>query len=202
MKKYSIPKLQHKGHLLKVFTDYWKVEQDINRGGSIVSIVFVNGSGKNILRKPLLSYVDKMGDVLSFMSAGKRPEHSEEELFFSTSSEKKPKVEIDKTSAGFPIIISSGFLYNNKGETTGISYSEQCEYHSSFIRRTITFQFDEPANDILVLGVAKIVIDRALGEYAYKYSAWQARHGGNLLTNLIYGKVYPFAYPVYVERYP
>ncbi|HOV22589.1 MAG TPA: DUF6259 domain-containing protein [bacterium] len=202
MKKYSIPKLQHKGHLLKVFTEYWEVEQDINRGGSIVSIVFVNGSGKNILRKPLLSYVDKMGDVLSFMSAGKRPEHSEEKLFFSTSSEKKPKVEIDKTSAGFPIIISSGFLYNNKGETTGISYSEQCEYHSSFIRRTITFQFDEPANDILVLGVAKIVIDRSLCEYAYKYSAWQARHGGNLLTNLIYGKVYPFAYPVYVERYP
>jgi hypothetical protein len=46
------------GSRVKVISDYWRLEFDLNNGGILDTIVFLHGSGTNLLRKPLRTSVD------------------------------------------------------------------------------------------------------------------------------------------------
>lgn len=50
------------GNRVKVTTSYWRLEFDLRNGGVLDSIVFLHGSGKNLLVKPLRTSVDDLSD--------------------------------------------------------------------------------------------------------------------------------------------
>lgn len=50
------------GDRVKVTSDYWRLEFDLRNGGTLDSVVFPHGSGKNLLVKPLRTYVDAWSD--------------------------------------------------------------------------------------------------------------------------------------------
>ena len=182
---------------------YWTVEHDARFGGGITAIRFKNGSRKNILRAPIAAYVNTGGDVLSFAAAEKCPSDDPRDTIFRTTCESTPMVDV-LTSNGYPLVRSTGILRNRRGKQINIGYCEKCEYHASFIRRTITLNFPAACPDIYTVGAAHLVIDRSLDEYACKYSAWRARNGGQLLDSecAAYGRMEPSVYPKHVECYP
>jgi hypothetical protein len=51
------------GDRVKVTSDYWRLEFDLRNGGILDSIVFLHGSGKNLLVKPLRTFVDGWSDA-------------------------------------------------------------------------------------------------------------------------------------------
>lgn len=48
---------------IKVTSPYWRVEFDLRNGGALDTIVFPQGSGSNLLAKPMTSYVDGWSDA-------------------------------------------------------------------------------------------------------------------------------------------
>jgi hypothetical protein len=50
------------GNRVKVTSDYWRLEFDLRNGGVLDTVVFPHGSGKNVLVKPLCTYVDCWSD--------------------------------------------------------------------------------------------------------------------------------------------
>ena len=50
------------GDRVKVTSDYWQLEFDLRNGGTLDSVVFPHGSGKNLLVKPLRTFVDAWSD--------------------------------------------------------------------------------------------------------------------------------------------
>lgn len=50
------------GNRVKATSDYWRLEFDLRNGGMLDSIVFIHGSGKNLLVKPLRTFVDGWSD--------------------------------------------------------------------------------------------------------------------------------------------
>ncbi len=51
------------GERVTVTSDYWKLEYDLRNGGILDSIVFIHGSGRNLLVQPLRTSVDQWSDV-------------------------------------------------------------------------------------------------------------------------------------------
>ncbi|MDD3954037.1 MAG: hypothetical protein PHY82_09005, partial [Lentisphaeria bacterium] len=129
MSKCTLPQVESTNDGITIQNDYWVVRQDLQQGGAIQSIIFRNGSGRNVLQEPVSCYVDTLGDPLSFMSAGTRPECGPEDALFSSIYDPNPKVEIDSLK-GFPVITILGELKNSKGEGSGIHYQERSEYHA------------------------------------------------------------------------
>lgn len=203
MSKCTLPQVESTNGGITIQNDYWVIRQDLQQGGAIQSIIFHNGSGKNLLQEPVSCYVDTLGDPLSFMSAGTRPGCGPEDALFSSIYDQNPKVEIDSLK-GFPVITILGELKNSKGEGSGIHYQERSEYHAFYVRKKLHFTFTETRKDIYAMGVAKLVIDRSLQEFGAKCSVWQMTHGGNQMNagKAFYGTTQGSVYPAYVERYP
>ena len=51
------------GERVTVTTDYWKLEYDLRSGGVLDSIVFLHGSGRNLLLQPFRTSVDQWSDL-------------------------------------------------------------------------------------------------------------------------------------------
>ncbi len=51
-----------RGDRVKVTADHWQLEFDIRNGGALDSVVFFHGSGKNVLARPLRTYIDGWSD--------------------------------------------------------------------------------------------------------------------------------------------
>ena len=47
---------------LAVYSDFWRLEFDVHNGGALDTIVFVHGSGKNLLVQPFRTYLDGWSD--------------------------------------------------------------------------------------------------------------------------------------------
>lgn len=54
--------VDHDNGKISVTSDYWRLEFDPHRGGVLDSIVFLQGSGKNLLVRPFQTYVDGWSD--------------------------------------------------------------------------------------------------------------------------------------------
>ena len=50
------------GERVTVTSDYWKLEYDLRNGGVLDSIVFLHGSGRNLLVQPFRTYADQWSD--------------------------------------------------------------------------------------------------------------------------------------------
>ena len=51
------------GERVTVTTDYWRLEYDLRNGGVLGSIVFLHGSGRNLLLQPFRTSVDQWSDA-------------------------------------------------------------------------------------------------------------------------------------------
>lgn len=205
MNLYGCPEVSESGGRVVVMTPFWQVEQDGASGGAITSILFTGGSGQNVLRRPLQASVDTMGDPLSFMASGNTRDRDPLDACYATVHEASAKVEVSRSAAGFPVVTACGRLCNHRGQPLAdVRYTDRSEYHAAYVRKTVTVHCPTPRQDLYALTVAKMVLEPSLTEFACKYSAWQARTGGRLLTasHVFYGRTEPSAYPPYVECYP
>jgi len=50
------------GDRVKVTSDYWRLEFDLRNGGTLDTVIFLHGSGKNLLVRPLRTFVDAWSD--------------------------------------------------------------------------------------------------------------------------------------------
>ena len=58
----SIQLQAEEGNRVKVTSDYWRLEFDLRNGGALDTIVFPHGSGRNLVRKPFETAVDRWSD--------------------------------------------------------------------------------------------------------------------------------------------
>ena len=110
---------QHKKGIT-VRTNDWVVEHSAERGGAWTSVILNNGTGRNLLRKPLSS-------VIRFHKV----DGSEYGLFptYTEANETRPNLRLERTRDGFPIIVAEGAYKDEKGNPIPVGYRRRTEYH-------------------------------------------------------------------------
>jgi hypothetical protein len=106
---------------IRAVTQFWQVEHRRDAGGAWDTITFINGSGKNLLRGPLSS-------GLRFVRPNPRSESGVFTGFFERN-EKAPRLRIEQTAQGFPVVVAEGTYRDADGKPLPVGYRRRTEYH-------------------------------------------------------------------------
>ena len=114
-----IPRAVRKGDFIDVSTDFWTVRHDARQGGCWTSVVFTNGSGKNLLAAPVSSRVRNL-------EPNPATENSSP-FFFKSKFEKMAEIAIEELPGGVAIVAEGAYRLKT-GEDIGVHYRQRYEY--------------------------------------------------------------------------
>lgn len=157
---------------IRVISDAWEIEHLKEAGGAWSSIVFRNGSRKNLLRNPVSS-------AIRFVRANP---YSESGVFtaFAESHEHHPRLRHDVTPAGNPIVIAEGTFSDEHGKTIPVGYRRSTEYQPhGLIWTTLEIMSDCGCGDAVELRAFGLALRPGMSGCSVRFHPSQA--GGTSL---------------------
>ncbi|MBN1810151.1 MAG: hypothetical protein JW909_13885 [Planctomycetes bacterium] len=105
---------------IQVSNDYWSVQHSEKHGGAWSSIVFRNGSGRNLLAGP----------VTSFIRFPVLPTEEQYNGFrtYAEVNESEPVLRAETSRDGFPVVVAEGVYRDEEGEAIPVGYRRSTEY--------------------------------------------------------------------------
>jgi len=182
-------KQSSKGDLI-IRNEYWEVIHSVKQGGCIRSIRFFNGSGKNILISPVVSYFAK------YKQDGYRDIY-----------EDSPKIVILEDKPEIKKIKISGKLYEAKRKYTIGNYDYIYEYHQAGYIKTIRrYDIKKHTKGISQVGIGCMDLIPVLSEYGVRPSPHNQTakdyHSQYKDSPIIWGKVLSTGYnPQYIDNF-
>jgi hypothetical protein len=117
---------------LKVESRFWEVLHDSEKGGSITSIKFFNGSNKNILLDPMFSFIDSFWDVLN----------------------EKASINLSEGEDCIKVNVSGKLEDINKYTKSNINYNYTYEYKEGHIKIEYKYIFDKGYAPLTKIGIS------------------------------------------------
>ncbi len=110
---------------VRVGTDFWEIEHLKRAGGAWRSIVFKNGSGKNLLRGPLSSAIrfHRSEPTRAF-------DESDAQGYFAETNESAPRIHVERLDDGGAAVICEGAYRNAAGAEVPIGFRRRTEYRA------------------------------------------------------------------------
>ena len=150
---------------IEVTSSYWQIGIDLGRGGTIDSVVFPYGSGRNLIVSPFHISVDGVQDIAGPVASSA----------------------IEQTDHGVRIVCT-GDLGEFDGSPKGISYRHVYEMDDDvcLIRSILTFQREIKA---CTIGVSEASFSSTLDEFGYRPSPWDDELEGGKWSRASWGRV-------------
>ena len=158
---------------VRLRTQFWQVEHIREAGGAWSSITFTNGSGKNLLRGPFSS-------ALRFV----RPDpHSESGVYtaFCENLEKTPRLRVEQTAEGFPVVIAEGTYRDETGKPIPVGFRRRTEYHDyGLIWTTLDIMSESGCDEVVEVRALELPLRSGLTDCYVRFHPTQAG-GADLL---------------------
>ncbi len=104
---------------IRVHSDYWEIEHLKRAGGAWNSLVFKNGSQKNLLRGP----------VSSAIRFARTEENSADPLgYYAESNDSEARISVEHPASGTVAVVAEGTYRNVLGESVPIGFRRRTEY--------------------------------------------------------------------------
>jgi hypothetical protein len=157
---------------IEVTSSYWQIGIDLGRGGTIDSVVFPYGSGRNLIVNPFHISVDGVQDIAGPVASSA----------------------IEQTDHGVRIVCT-GDLGEFDGSPKGISYRHVYEMDDDvcLIRSILSFEQEIRARTI---GVSEASFSSTLDEFGYRPSPWDDELEGGKWSRASWGRIAVNAWPV------
>ncbi|MGH7143031.1 MAG: hypothetical protein ACREJ2_02720 [Planctomycetota bacterium] len=127
---------------VRVRSGDWTIEHSARHGGAWSSVFLNNGSGRNLLVRPITSlirfHVLKPDDMYGGYTV------------YSEALDGKAQLRVAESSAGFPVVIAEGVYRNEKGEALPVGFRRSTEYREfGLIWSTLEIMSETGCEDVV-----------------------------------------------------
>src|SRR4051794_30646241 len=94
---------------IRVSTEAVQIRHLKKNGGALASIVFARGSGSNLLRAPLTSYIRCLN------ATGESSDYRE-------ANDPAPLFKLERLASGIPVVVAEGVYRNERGQSLPVGF--------------------------------------------------------------------------------
>ncbi len=126
-----------------ITSPWWQVRQSAADGGCVSDVMFLYGSGRNVLTAPATSYLEAAGGE-------------------ATTIGSRATLKIVEQSPERIVVEARGTL---TGDGLRVPYVATCEYRSGYLRQSWVYDFGEGVADVTRFGAQRMDVRPELDEY-------------------------------------
>jgi hypothetical protein len=153
---------------IRVSTEAVQIRHLKKNGGALASIVFAKGSGSNLLRAPLTSYIRCLN------AAGESSDYRE-------SNDPAPLFKLERSASGIPVVVAEGVYRNERGQSLPVGFRRRSEYHDNgLLWSTLEIMSDCGCPDTVELRVVELALRAGLTDCSVRLHPTQGG-GADLL---------------------
>jgi len=152
----NIPSVRTKNNLVMLRNEYWESIHDAEQGGAIVSLRFFNGTGENILRKPIHAHVA--------VGEGKKV------VFYRQSFCRNTQVKTRSTPSSVQVVCNGRF-YDEFGNGLPVAFCQRYEYRAwGLVKASIEFVVEKKLERVYEFSPCNFYLSPAIDTIGYRPS--------------------------------
>jgi len=156
LKRGEIPSFKVLGRKIVLHNSYWEVIHDRTAGGAMTSLRFFNGTGQNILKKPIYAHVAVRDE--------------REVVFYKQTCCRNADIRVNKKSDCVQININ-GCFYNEQGVKLPVAFKQSYEYRAwGLVKVGMEFIIEKPLDQVCEFSPCNFYLSPAIDTLGYRPS--------------------------------